>query len=185
MGQVLNKATPADVQAGTNDSKYVTPSTLVGGFLDGSLDVVGNSGTFGFDEVGYYTLNCNTYGFVYREEASFCGWVCRNAVAGWQMSVNGWGDFEILKNHPTFAYGITIYAADSSVGFPSSVSCSRIKAGPYTVGTLPTPEASYEGNRTYVTDANAAMSGNFGAVVAGGGSNKVPVFCDGTDWRIG
>lgn len=38
------------------------------------------------------------------------------------------------------------------------------------------------GYRAFVTDANATT---FAIVVAGGGSNGVPVYSDGTDWRIG
>jgi len=49
-----------------------------------------------------------------------------------------------------------------------------------TVSELPT--GATEGARGYVTDANATT---FRSVVAGGGSNRVPVFYDGTDWRIG
>jgi hypothetical protein len=33
-----------------------------------------------------------------------------------------------------------------------------------------------------VTDASATT---FHSIVAGGGANVVPVFSDGTDWRIG
>lgn len=38
------------------------------------------------------------------------------------------------------------------------------------------------GARAFVTDANSTT---FGAVVAGGGANQVPVYNDGTNWRIG
>lgn len=38
------------------------------------------------------------------------------------------------------------------------------------------------GARAFVTDANATA---FGSIVAGGGVNKVPVYNDGTNWRIG
>jgi hypothetical protein len=41
------------------------------------------------------------------------------------------------------------------------------------------------GQRAFVLDSSVAASGNFGAVVVGGGSHKVPVYHDGTDWRIG
>ena len=37
----------------------------------------------------------------------------------------------------------------------------------------------------FVTDATVAASGNFGATVAGGGANVVPVFSDGTNWVNG
>jgi hypothetical protein len=49
-----------------------------------------------------------------------------------------------------------------------------------TVATLPT--AGTAGRRAFVTDANATT---FASVVAAGGSNKVPVYDDGTNWRIG
>jgi hypothetical protein len=38
------------------------------------------------------------------------------------------------------------------------------------------------GDRSFVTDATATT---FNSIVAGTGSNKVPVFSDGTNWRIG
>lgn len=49
-----------------------------------------------------------------------------------------------------------------------------------TVATL--PAAGNVGARDFVTDANATT---FASIVAGGGANKVPVFDDGTNWRIG
>lgn len=39
--------------------------------------------------------------------------------------------------------------------------------------------------RMAVNNSNAALTAGIGAVVAGGGANVVPVFCDGADWRIG
>jgi len=56
-----------------------------------------------------------------------------------------------------------------------------VTTGAYTVATLPTPAT---GMRAYVTDSNVTASGNFGATVAAGGSNIVPVFYDGTNWII-
>jgi hypothetical protein len=47
---------------------------------------------------------------------------------------------------------------------------------------LPAAGTAGAGARNFVTDANAAT---FNTVVAAGGSNKVPVFSDGTSWRIG
>jgi len=52
------------------------------------------------------------------------------------------------------------------------------------VGSLPAA-ATYRGLRGTVTDSNVAASGNFGAIVANGGANVVPVYSDGTNWRIG
>lgn len=57
-----------------------------------------------------------------------------------------------------------------------------IRTGSYTVATLPSASASGAGARAFVTDANATT---FAAVAAGGGANGVPVYSDGTNWRIG
>lgn len=56
-----------------------------------------------------------------------------------------------------------------------------IQTASFTVAGLPSA-ATYIYGRTCVTDANATT---FNAIVAGSGSNKVPVFSDGTNWRIG
>jgi len=54
-----------------------------------------------------------------------------------------------------------------------------------TYAELPQSPVIIAGQRAFVTDANLAASGNFGAVISGGGSNSVPVWSDGTNWRIG
>jgi hypothetical protein len=52
----------------------------------------------------------------------------------------------------------------------------------YTVATLPSAVTSGAGARAFVSDANATT---FASTVAGGGANKVPVYSDGTNWKIG
>ena len=47
------------------------------------------------------------------------------------------------------------------------------------------PSPSTVGVRAFISDANVAATGNFGAIVSGGGSNNVPVFSDGTNWLVG
>lgn len=49
----------------------------------------------------------------------------------------------------------------------------------YIVATLP---GSAAGARAFITDATVTT---FGSAVVGGGTNKVPVYSDGTVWRIG
>jgi len=44
------------------------------------------------------------------------------------------------------------------------------------------PPVGSVGRRRFVTDATVTT---FASVVAGGGANKVPVYDDGTNWRIG
>lgn len=52
--------------------------------------------------------------------------------------------------------------------------------GVTTVASLPSSPA--QGDRRLVTDANATT---FASVVAAGGANVVPVYYDGSAWRIG
>lgn len=55
----------------------------------------------------------------------------------------------------------------------------------YTVAQLPTASTALAGTRAAVSNSNATLTAGIGAVVAGGGSSVVPVFCDGANWRIG
>lgn len=54
-----------------------------------------------------------------------------------------------------------------------------------TVSQLPAPNLFGAAIRGFVSDSSVAHAGNAGAVVVGGGSNVVPVYCDGSAWRIG
>lgn len=54
-----------------------------------------------------------------------------------------------------------------------------------TVANLPSAAVAGAGARAAVTDATQTLTAGIGAIVAGGGANIVPVFCDGTNWRIG
>lgn len=60
-----------------------------------------------------------------------------------------------------------------------------VVGGTFTVATLPAAAAGLKNARAFVTDASVVAAGNYGTVVAGAGANNVPVYCDGTNWRIG
>jgi hypothetical protein len=62
---------------------------------------------------------------------------------------------------------------DSAVNRPST---------PVTVAKLSSAVISGVGARGFVTDSSVST---FGSTVAGGGSNKVPVYSDGTNWKVG
>jgi hypothetical protein len=55
-------------------------------------------------------------------------------------------------------------------------------SGVYTVATLPGAASLGAGARAFVIDSSVST---FGTTVAGGGSGKVPVYSDGTDWKVG
>jgi hypothetical protein len=52
----------------------------------------------------------------------------------------------------------------------------------YTVATLPSAVTSGKGARSFVTDALGPV---FGATVVTGGAVAVPVYSDGTNWKVG
>ena len=52
----------------------------------------------------------------------------------------------------------------------------------YTVSTLPSAVTSGKGARAFVTDA---LTPTFGATVVTGGAVAVPVYSDGTNWKVG
>ena len=52
----------------------------------------------------------------------------------------------------------------------------------YTVSTLPSAATSGVGARSFVTDA---LAPSFGATVVTGGTVAVPVYSDGTNWKVG
>ena len=52
----------------------------------------------------------------------------------------------------------------------------------YTVATLPSAVTSGKGARAFVTDA---LGPTFGSTVVTGGAVAVPVYSDGTNWKVG
>ena len=52
----------------------------------------------------------------------------------------------------------------------------------YLVADLPSASVSGAGARAFVSDATGPT---FGATVVGGGAVKVPVYSDGTTWKVG
>ena len=59
---------------------------------------------------------------------------------------------------------------------------TAIQTTPVVVASLPAAGTAGAGARAFVSDANDTA---FNAVVAGAGANNLPVFSDGTAWRIG
>jgi hypothetical protein len=77
----------------------------------------------------------------------------------------------ITANNYSFAFGEFGYP---TMSFPTVL-----------FDDLPQAPGLLSGQRAFITDANLEAVGNFGEVVGGGGANSVPVWSDGTNWRIG
>lgn len=104
----------------------------------------------------------------------------RSNLITWSDQDNGTGGSPTSIGRP--AVGL-IEVNNGSLG---SYAGTAIKTGPQTVSQLRACDSGATGARAYVTDATAAYTGaNLGSTVSGGGSNKAPVICDGTNWTIG
>lgn len=69
-----------------------------------------------------------------------------------------------------------------STAFTSLTVSSYVKVTAVTVANLPSAATAGAGARATVSDATATT---FASTVTGGGANIVPVYSDGTNWKIG
>ena len=75
----------------------------------------------------------------------------------------------------------TLQVGDGSANSNGTIVARRVQSAGETVANLPAAAAGNAGTITYITDANATT---IGSTVAGGGSNKVLVWSNGTAWKI-
>ena len=73
----------------------------------------------------------------------------------------------------------------TDAGVETLTASEYVKVTAVAVAALPAAATAGAGARATVTDSNATLTAGIGAVVAAGGANVVPVFSDGTNWRIG
>jgi hypothetical protein len=105
-------------------------------------------------------------------------WTTRSVAAGASILVtNGDG----VAGNPTVAVDIGTSGAKVPL-LNAANTWSAIQRDATAVVVASLPAAGSQGRRSFVTDANATT---FASIVAGGGANIVPVFDDGTNWRIG
>lgn len=64
----------------------------------------------------------------------------------------------------------------------SKLFCGEVDTTPSLVAALPSAVTAGAGARRFVSDATVTT---FASIVAGTGANPVPVYSDGTNWRIG
>lgn len=151
-------------------------------FLLGVNTTTGNPGVFGFFSKGFTITNRTGEHFLLYGT----GFI--------HFNKEGNSTFAALRNFTDAvaapAYG-SIVASDGQ-GTPQvalqgnlgSVAnpCGIYQQKPVTVAHLPTSPAVTGGERAVVSDATATT---FASIVAGGGSNMVPVLFNGTNWIIG
>jgi hypothetical protein len=99
-----------------------------------------------------------------------------NTVIGYDADVSAVG----VSNEVTI--GNSSVTSFRIPGLTLTFSVKYFNHGTLTVATLPAAATAGAGARAFVTDANATT---FASIVAAGGANGVPVYSDGTNWRIG
>ena len=90
--------------------------------------------------------------------------------------------FNMELNQPMFFYTNNTLRLTLDAGGANAAFTVPVKTPSTTVASLPSASTAGAGARMFVTDANATT---FNSVVASGGANAVPVFSDGTNWKIG
>jgi len=90
-------------------------------------------------------------------------------------------------NIGTGSGGATTYIWIGEPNFESITTISGLMIqGVYTLSTIPVPSSGYggfvAGCRSFISDG---LAPTFGAIAVGGGAVNVPVYYDGTNWRVG
>lgn len=78
--------------------------------------------------------------------------------------------------------GMSLGTSATDPGDTNFLAVGWLQSGVVAVASLPTCNSAAKGARLFVNDANATT---FASTVAAGGSNNVPVVCNGTNWIIG
>lgn len=76
---------------------------------------------------------------------------------------------------------VTTMIAYMEVNF-GAVVAQTVQTIPVTYAQLPTAVNAGAGTRAFITNGSTAT---FGATVVGGGVNIVPIYSDGTNWKVG
>jgi hypothetical protein len=101
------------------------------------------------------------------------------ANSTWNIDVDTGNSLRVFYQNAAGATNVLISAsATTNVVTFSNV----IKTTATVFASLPTAATAGAGARSFITDSTAAT---FGTVAAGGGANAVPVWSDGTNWKIG
>lgn len=142
------------------------------GFQAASAMTSGNYNT----AIGYSALNVNAFGSNNIGLGAFAG---KYETGSYAIYVDN-RDRGSLANAKSLGlfYGVTAATAEGQTLALNAV----VKTVTTTVASLPSASAVGIGYRAFVTDATAST---FASVVSGGGSTPVPVYSDGTAWRIG
>lgn len=128
-----------------------------------------------------------------RSQGALAGGTSNVAGANFTLLVSpgkgtGAGGSLIVQTTPAGTTGTVVGTATTALTIDSTQKSTF--AGPvvlpsYTVAGLPAAATAGAGATAFVTDASTTLVLGLGGAVTGGGSNKVPVYSDGTNWNYG
>ena len=159
-------------------------------FGEQSLDSCTNNENTAF---GYYTLRTLTSGIGNTVIGAMAGanpyidglTTGQNNILVGRSATTGPGNNGVNNSIVIGAYAVGNGSNTTTIGNSSTTATwlyGYVKSTVYTVATLTAAATAGAGARAFVSDSTATT---FAAVVAGGGANGVPVYSDGTNWRIG
>lgn len=188
-GGVYGPPTSPQIVAGLG----YTPANKAGDTLTGVLIVPAGSAAaptvaFATDNVtGLYSRAANVLNFAAGGNLRFE--MAAAILRGSSTSVIGFGSSTASSTADTTISRVAAGVLGCGTGAAASVAgqCygATLRTGQTTVTGLPTCSTVGEGARAYVTDAATTLVLGLGLTVTGGGANKTPVYCDGTNWIYG
>lgn len=133
--------------------------------------IVGGSPVFAFFGSGQASLP-----FIVIDNLGTTSCAIRRAVAG----------TGVYCDSGTGSFGFSVATVSVFLAGGTTLDCGiPLKLKSYTVSGLPAAATVGAGATAFVTDASTTILLGLGTAVLGSGSNKVPVYSDGTNWIIG
>lgn len=165
--------------SGNNTAGISTTGNVAGNYFVGNGSLLtgvtasANTGNIGFVGDAIYDLNG-----IYLENAD----LSHGATASVILPVNG--DANSVQINNTYGNIILQVGSSSTITGSWTLNNSGTVQSPI-ISADALPPATTPGLRAFVNDANLVAASNFGQIVGNAGSNVVPVYSDGSNWRIG
>ncbi len=164
-----------------------------GGLVGSNIITTGNEGmtydigggTTGFNVKGNLTA-LGTAGYANTKMGNNSGipsFIFDDGATIWNIDYPG-------GSQARFVYNAAIVVANwGVVGSGGQLSIQQVISNfdvttPVAISALPSA-VTYPGARAFVNNATQTVTANIGAVLSGTGANTIPVYSDGTNWRVG
>lgn len=138
-----------------------------------------NGGQFGFvNQIanGFWSICAGGNGGISYGNGNLIVWSA-SGISNVTNDVRGTGDVGLARN------GVGVLEVnDSNLGVLTTIYVRNLRTLPMTFASLQTAASVGNGGRAFITDGALTV---FNTTAAGGGTNNVPVFSDGTQWRYG